>query len=71
VILQVKKNNAGSFGLYFCKALATIGVWAGCVALGALGLIFLIGPIIALYVGLLATVMIWAPDEVERVKIDF
>jgi len=51
--------------------LATIGVWAGCVALGALGLIFLIGPIIALYVGLLATVMIWAPDEVERVKIDF
>jgi hypothetical protein len=52
--------------IYIGKGLATIGCWAGCCILGFLGLAFYIGPIIALYLGVVGTVAIWSPKDIKK-----
>ena len=48
-------------GYWVGKGLATVGVWAGCTFLGYLGIVILIGPIIALIAGVVGTMAIWCP----------
>lgn len=44
---------------YIGKGIATLGVWVGCIILGALGLVIIIGPFVAIHYAAEATEAIW------------
>jgi len=53
--------------LYLGKALATIGVWAACGAVGYFSISYIIIPLAALYAGVVGTVAIWCSEKLEDV----
>ncbi len=68
-VVLTQKSAFYWFAYWMGKAAATAALWGACFVIGLVGLVILVGPLVALILGFAGTIAIWAPQALGIGKV--